>query len=192
MQKSFTTNASVNDSLTGNLFLLAMDSTGNPVGLVPMPVATARVDSAPTPGLSKSEGGMSSTESMRGQVERALRHLHDPMFLAEHPLADLRITRARLMAFGQPTCLDRGKAVSAMLTQIIEQLRPTGTLPPRITIPRREWHPYLILHCSYVEGEHNALIARWLQISEGTFNRTRRRALQSLAQVLLDLERNSK
>jgi hypothetical protein len=61
-------------------------------------------------------------------------------------------------------------------------------VPKRGAIPGREWHPYLILHQAYVQEEHNYTIMNWLQISEGTFNRTRRRALQIVAKTVAELE----
>ena len=76
----------------------------------------------------------------------------------------------------------------ASSTKSFEQLRPVGPLPGRASIPRRDWHAYLILYNAYVEGQNNYRIMNWLPISEGTFNRTRRSALNAVARVMQELE----
>ncbi len=123
-------------------------------------------------------------------VEDALRRLYDWLYLGEHELTNLRSVRARLTrGEGTPiTCVVRGKAVSEVLSEAVEQLRPNGVIPERTRVPGREWHPYLILHSAYVEGASNRDIMSRLQISEGTFNRTRRRALQAVARFIQDME----
>jgi hypothetical protein len=122
-------------------------------------------------------------------VESALKRLYDFSYLGAHPLTQLRIVRSQWKGKNQPlTSLDRAKAVNTFLVEIIERLRPRGPLPKRNAIPCREWHPYLILRQAYVEEEHNYTIMNWLQISEGTFNRTRRRALQIVAKTVAELE----
>jgi hypothetical protein len=121
-------------------------------------------------------------------VESALKRLYDFSYLGEHPLAQLPILRSQWKGEHQVvTSLDRAKAVNTFLVEIIERLRPRGPLPKRDVIPCREWHPYLILRQAYVEEEHNYAIMNWLQISEGTFNRTRRRALQIVAKTVAEL-----
>ena len=58
---------------------------------------------------------------------------------------------------------------------------------PREPIPR-QWYPYLILYNAYLENQPNSEIMMRLYISEGTFNRTRRAAIRSLARVLSEME----
>ena len=60
-----------------------------------------------------------------------------------------------------------------------EKLRPPGELP-------REWYSYVVLHDAYIEGAPNRDIMARLYISEGTFNRTRRKALRGVARLLLE------
>ena len=50
------------------------------------------------------------------------------------------------------------------------------------------WQAYLILHSAYVENQPNRDIMSRLDISEGTFNRTRRSALQAVARLLEEME----
>jgi hypothetical protein len=125
-------------------------------------------------------------------VEDALRHLHDRSYLGQHPLAQLQIVKAKQWAQSDVPCLKThlslGHALHSLLADVIEQLRPTGLLPGGALIPPREWHPYTILHASYIQGELTREIMARLYISEGTYNRTRR-ALQSITRALLELER---
>ena len=50
----------------------------------------------------------------------------------------------------------------------------------------REWHSYAILYDAYVEDVPNREIMARLYISEGTFNRLRRKALQAVSRAVWD------
>ena len=63
----------------------------------------------------------------------------------------------------------------------------SGSLPVQ-NPPPREWYAYLILRDAYVEERPNREIMLRLFISEGTFNRTRRSAIRSLARDLGEME----
>ncbi|MBN1660401.1 MAG: GAF domain-containing protein [Anaerolineae bacterium] len=131
-------------------------------------------------------------------VEDALRHLHDLAYLGSHTLAGLAVVAWRLddaRAAGQApefvTHLDQGKMLSQVMVQALAKLRPDGPEPARHDVPPRTWHQYLILHGAYVDGELNRDIMNRLYISEGTFNRTRRRALRGLSLALREMEREA-
>ena len=118
-------------------------------------------------------------------VEMALRNLYDYSFLGDTPLGELKLVRTRL-AQGQATTLDRGKMVHEILLEAVNKLRPetaTSRDPPP-----REWYPYLILRDAYLEEKSNRDIMLKLYISEGTFNRTRRAAIRSVARTLGEME----
>ena len=87
------------------------------------------------------------------------------------------------------THIDRGKALSQVLVQAMQKLRPEGPEPKPHVVPTREWHQFLILHLAYVSGEPNRDIMSRLYIGEGTFNRTRRRALRGLAKAVQEMDR---
>jgi hypothetical protein len=127
-------------------------------------------------------------------VEDALRRLHDYPYLGEHSLASLRIVDWQLMGQDEPfiTHVDRGKALSEVAVQALEKLRPEGAEPDRHTIPQREWHQFIVLYDAYVLGELNRDIMSKLYIGEGTFNRTRRRALRGVAKALQEMEREAR
>ena len=120
-------------------------------------------------------------------IEDALRNLHDYDYLGDSQLANTRLVAARLPVQGC-THLDKGKIVHELFEEVIAKLRPnhefSGSPPPR------EWYPYLILHYAYFEDMLNRDIMSKLYLSEGTFNRTRRSAIRSVARVLADLEEN--
>jgi len=123
-------------------------------------------------------------------LEDALRHLHDYPYLGEHTLAQLRIIESHLPvqegAF--VTHLDRGKALQEVLIAAIEKLKPPG---PQPSPPTREWHQYVILHDCYVLGKLNRDVMSALYISEGTFNRARRRAVRGVTRALAEMERET-
>jgi hypothetical protein len=124
-------------------------------------------------------------ENLARSVEEALRNLYDYAYLSDCTLAKLR----RIQAAGQNsgnTHLDRGKLVYQTILEALEKLRPPGEMP-REPIPR-QWYPYLILYNAYLENKPNNEIMMRLYISEGTFNRTRRAAIRSLARVLSEME----
>lgn len=185
-----------------NLYLLVMDPLGNPIGLLPTSVsllrgpfetATKRADaraSAPNRGQKRGLAGQSLTvEEMLPLVESALKRLDDLVYLGEHPLTQLQIVQTRYQAQNLPLGhLEQGKTLNALLTDAVRQLKPSGPVPAHTVIPGRMWHPYLILHAAYVEGENNNAIMGWLQISEGTFNRTRRRALYAVAKTVREMD----
>lgn len=136
--------------------------------------------------------GMSQAELV-AQVEDALRRLHDYHALGERPLAHLAIVRQTLDAAGPgiTTTIDRGKALSKVLVQAITKLQPEGVPPRPHAVPPREWHQFIVLYDSYVLNELNRDTMSKLYIGEGTFNRTRRRALQGVARVLQDMEQEA-
>ncbi len=127
-------------------------------------------------------------------VEDALRRLHDFSYLGEHTLAQLKVVGWELerQEHDFVTHLDRGKAVSEVLVRAVGKLRPGGPEPGRHSVPAREWQQYVILHDSYVLGELNRDIMSRLYVSEGTFNRTRRRAIRAVARALQEMEKEAR
>jgi hypothetical protein len=118
-------------------------------------------------------------------MENALRNLFDYSYLADTPVAEMELVRQRV-AGGKKTHLERGKTVQAVVLEALEQLRPAGDVPR--DPPPREWYPYIILYDAYVNGKQNRDVMSRLYISEGTFNRTRRAAISSLARALVEME----
>lgn len=120
-----------------------------------------------------------------GIVENVLRNLFDYTHLADSPLAEMSLVRERIGG-EKKTHIERGKTVHAVVLEAMEQMRP-GSEVPRDP-PPREWYPYIILHDAYVKEVQNRDIMSKLYISEGTFNRTRRAAVRSLARALAEMD----
>jgi hypothetical protein len=131
-----------------------------------------------------------SQKELISLVEDALRRLHDFSYLGQHALADLGVVAWQLDQDAQElvTHIDRGKALHEILLQALEKLRPVDEEPDVYAVPPREWYQYMILHDSYVLDKLNRDVMSRLYISEGTFNRTRRRAVRALAWALREME----
>lgn len=128
-----------------------------------------------------------SAARLRPLIEDALRHLYDYAYLGEQELADLTVTGTYVEGEVEVvTNLDRGRALSQMLVDVIEKLRPPGPIP---ALPAREWEQYTILHDAYVIGTLNREIMAKLYISESSFNRARRRAVRGVARAVAEMER---
>jgi hypothetical protein len=71
------------------------------------------------------------------------------------------------------------------LIEAIERLRPPGARPmPGSSAGPGAWLHYLTLHEAYVEGRPNKQIMQRYYLSEGTFHRSRRRAIDAVAMDL--------
>jgi hypothetical protein len=115
----------------------------------------------------------------------ALEHMYDYSYLGTHRLAYLHAVD-RLAAHDQTpfTHVDRGRALSKLLQVAIAELERTDE-PANVG---HESRYYSILVQEYREGRENSEIAFNLNISERTFYRERRRAVQALSQVVWDME----
>lgn len=121
-------------------------------------------------------------------VDQALKRLFDYAYLADCPLAELDIIRRRPLG-EKKTHIERGKALQAVIMEALEKMKPRESMP-REPISR-EWYPYVILYSAYVQEVQNRDIMSKLYISEGTFNRTRRAAISSLARVLVEMDHSA-
>ncbi len=124
-------------------------------------------------------------------VELALRNLHNYAYLADSPLSKLCLVVQRLenLKIETDTHIDRGRAVSEVLSEAVLKLRPSQEDMPKP--PPRTWFPYIILWDAYLENKPNQEIMSRLYISEGTFNRTRKTAICSVARLLMEMEDHS-
>jgi hypothetical protein len=111
-------------------------------------------------------------------VEEGFRQLHDYSKLGRSPLV-------AMFGVSGEDHIERGKQVQGRLMLILEKLRPGGK-PPAEPLPR-EWYPYTILHDAYVQEKPAREIMGKLYISEGTYYRTRRRALRGVTRALLEV-----
>jgi hypothetical protein len=135
-----------------------------------------------------------SPKQFRSLVEEGLRRLHDYPYLGEHALSQLHIVNLQLEGRDDEflTHIERGKALNDVLLQALGKLRPAGPEPPSHQVPPREWYQFLILHDAYVSGCLIRDIMSRLYVSEGTFNRTRRRAIRGVARALQEMEQEAR
>jgi hypothetical protein len=118
-------------------------------------------------------------------VNDALRHVDALSYLGRHPLTALRCVTGSVPDLGA-THIGRGRALRAMLVEMVEMLRPAPVKPPD-PLPR-DWYGYSILRDAYFEDVPNRQIMARLYISEGTFNRSRRAAIDAIARALAERE----
>ena len=128
-----------------------------------------------------------SEKEFVGAVEDVLRHLNDIPHLGEHRLAALQSVARRLNATAT-TNLDKGRALKGLTVEALNKLRPADAPEPKQA--GNEWYAYLILRDAYMLGVPNREIMARYYISEGTFNRTRRRAIRAVARALAEGESN--
>ncbi len=121
-----------------------------------------------------------TSDKFERMVEHSLQHLSDTSLLGQSGLAE------ELLISGA-THLERGRAVREALVRGIESLKPTSAAPSGT--PPREWYQYTVLYEAYVEDVPNRDIMARLYVSEGTFNRERKKALKAVAQALLENKR---
>jgi len=114
---------------------------------------------------------------LRVLVEGALRHLNDLPGLSQHPLLFELPAVAELPG----TALERAARLRQELEQAIERLRPPGARPAPGGGALGGWLHYLVLKEAYVDGRLNKQIMQRYALSEGTFHRARRRAIDAIA-----------
>jgi hypothetical protein len=113
-------------------------------------------------------------------IEGALRRLNDLPALSEHPL----LLEMPTLAEQGSTPLERASGLRNALEQAIERLRPAGARPSPGSSAVGGWLHYLILREAYVDGRPNKQIMQRYALSEGTFHRARRRAIDAVASDL--------
>ncbi|MGI9146222.1 MAG: hypothetical protein ACR2IK_06725, partial [Chloroflexota bacterium] len=117
---------------------------------------------------------------LRVLVEGALRHLNDLPSLSQHTL----LFELPEIAEMPGTPLERAAGLRQELEQAIERLRPPGARPSPGGGALGGWLHYLVLKEAYVDGRLNKQIMQRYALSEGTFHRARRRAVDAIASDL--------
>ena len=88
------------------------------------------------------------------------------------------------MEQGSGTPLERAIRLRHELDEAIERLRPPGARPSPGSSVIGGWLHYLVLKEAYVDGRPNKQIMQRYALSEGTFHRARRRAIDAIASDL--------
>lgn len=117
-------------------------------------------------------------------VADALSNLWKIARLGMHPLSQLRATRRFLPTDKAPlTYLDRGQAVHQLIRSTLELMHQVGDNPNS-----SEARYHSVLTKEYVERLKVPQAAKSLGISESTFYRIRRQAVQCVAHLLAEIE----
>jgi hypothetical protein len=134
------------------------------------------------PGSSSDEHRLAGQPAeLRTVVEGALRHLNDMPTLSQHPL----LGRTPSTAGSNRPAAEAATLLRGDLVQAIERLRPSTPRPsPGNSNGPGGWLHFLVLYEAYVEGRPNKQIMQRYYLSEGTFHRARRGAIDTLARDL--------
>lgn len=117
-------------------------------------------------------------ERTRSHLDNALKHLNNLPALTREPL--LGTTPSTVHANVPP--MDAALLLRNDLVQAIERLRPSTPRPtPGNSAGPGGWLHYLVLYEAYVDGRHNKEIMQRYYLSESTFHRARRSAVNSIA-----------
>jgi CheY-like chemotaxis protein len=106
-------------------------------------------------------------------VRDALANLYDPVRLQNHPLGNL-------LNLQQNPGETRAEALRRMLRETIETLKPEASVPAK----RQEWLGYRVLWLHHIRSLSQAETCRELGISEATFFRHQREALEAVVAIL--------
>ncbi len=133
----------------------------------------------------ESVGGFSLAESdeLPQWVHDALAHYWGGPRLTENPLLELQVVRQAASDYEG----DAVKGLRAVLANAIERLRPDGEL--KLTAP--EWLLYNILEMKFLRGHKVRQVAMRLAVSESDLYRKQRVAIESLADILVEMEKEA-
>ena len=160
-------------SLRGQLETLAERVVRHPDAIVALADVRDSVD-----GMLRPPAESAPTPDLRVLVESALRHLNDLPTLTQHPL----LGRTPSGHLTERPAVEGATLLRSDLIEAIERLRPGGARPdPGSSSGPGGWLHYLVLHEAYVQGRPNKQIMQRYYLSEGTFHRARRRAIDALA-----------
>ena len=114
-----------------------------------------------------------SRERFADQLQDAFRHLHDVVYLRDHPLHELA-------APGDATPKERAFALQQALLDAVDALRPGPDVPP----DSLHWRRYRLLDYRYRKALDPRATARELGISRRQFYRDHGQAMEKLVSLL--------
>ena len=123
---------------------------------------------------------MVSQTEFANHVRDALANLYDPVRIQAHPLVSLMQLRP---APGETA----GEALRKQLREVVESLRPPASIP----VDAPAWEDYRVLQLHYLRSLDQTETCKALSISEATFYRRQRRALQAVVSLLRERHQRS-
>jgi hypothetical protein len=115
-------------------------------------------------------------------VKDALSHYWGGPKLSDSPLLSLRTVQIALSENGGSP----SRALRSVLSQAIAALKPDG----QRSLMATEWVLYNILDLKFIEGQRTKDVASRLAISESDLYRKQRIAIEEVARVLAEMERD--
>lgn len=116
-------------------------------------------------------------------VHDALAHYWGGPRLTENPLLQLTVVRQAAQAYNGNVV----QGLRAVLADAIERLRPDGER--KLTAP--EWLLYNILEMKFLRGQKVRQVALRLAVSESDLYRKQRVAIENLANILIEMEKEA-
>lgn len=116
---------------------------------------------------------MVTRDDLTRHVRDALRNLYDPIHLQRHPLV-------ALLGLGPSPGETAGEALRKLLRETIDMLRPAPSVPAS----RPEWLGYRLLQLHYVRALSQTDVSEELGISEASFYRYQREAIEAVVSIL--------
>ncbi len=116
-------------------------------------------------------------------IHDALAHYWGGPRLTENPLLDLEVVKRAAEAYDGNAV----KGLRAVIGDALEQLRPSGDR--KLTAP--EWLLYNILEMKFLRGQKVREVTRRLAVSESDLYRKQRIAIENLANIIADMEKET-
>jgi hypothetical protein len=116
-------------------------------------------------------------------VHDALSHYWGGPRLTDNPLLQLEVVKQAAMEYNGNDV----KGLRTVLANAIERLRPDGER--KLTAP--EWLLYNILEMKFLRGQKVRQVAMRLAVSESDFYRKQRVAIENLADILVEMEKEA-
>ena len=114
-------------------------------------------------------------EILYRHVKNALENLYDPVHLQTHPLIGL-LGQERLPGHSA------GESLRELLWETVQSLRPQEAMAPH----RPEWLNYEVLSLHYLQALDHRTTCQELGLSEATFYRRQRQALEAVTRLLIE------
>jgi LuxR family glucitol operon transcriptional activator len=122
-------------------------------------------------------------------IVRALRVIHSPNALGEHPLAHIQAVSIRLKQKKQEESdFNRGIELIEILSKAIDCLRPEEDYDKSAP----EWRYYTSIRLRYVDGLDRSEVAHIMNLSISHYDRFHKTALQYISNILKGIEQDAR
>lgn len=131
--------------------------------------------------LTGEDNSVATNSDFRKQVKQALKDIYGGRGLTESPLLELHIVQTAATNYDN----DPVKALKAILKRAIDMQKPPES---EQSLTRTEWLLYNILELEFLQGHKIRQVANRLAISESTYYRRKRDAIENVARTIGEME----